>query len=227
MELSNLYSEIQTRGITCIGDCREQRDNFLKHPASDTRMGISLLIRVPNEVAEQIVKVEHKLCKAEPGQYYYPTPDLHITVLDVLAAKPDYVYTSSLVDSYNNVLTKVLSSFPSFSIFLKGIIPSPNAILVKGYYQKTLAQIRQSIRKELHSERLPLDERYETISSHITISRFSDKLQNRTELLRVLSEYAEYDFGEFEVKRLQLAYHNWYDSKKTILAEYPLSGAVS
>jgi 2'-5' RNA ligase len=222
MELLTLYAGIAERGRACIEECGEQIDGWLQCPERDTRMGITLLIRIPGEMQGRILAMEQELLAVEPHQYYYPASDFHITVLDLLAATPGFVYTDALVESYDRVLARTLSLFGPFSISLCGILPSEGAILVKGYYEKALTQIRQMIRQALRDERLPLEERYETISSHVTIARFAARLQNRAALLHILSENAVRDFGEFQVCDLQLVYHNWFDSQKTVLANYRL-----
>ncbi|MBE6829826.1 MAG: 2'-5' RNA ligase family protein [Ruminococcaceae bacterium] len=222
MEQASLYSEIAERGTDCIRNSKEQIDPWLKHPEDDTRRGIALLIRIPDEAKEQILRMENALRKAEPDQYYYPASDFHITVLDILAAKPGFPCTHALAESYGGVLAEVLSCFQPFSVSLRGIIPSESALLVKGYSEETLAQIRRALRNGLHSHHLALDERYQTVSSHITFVRFMEQLQNRRELLRILEKNAGRGFGRFEVKSLQLVYHDWYDSRKTVLAEYSL-----
>lgn len=222
MELMTLYAGIAERGMACIEDCGEQVDGWLRCPERDTRMGITLLIRIPTEMQGRILRMEQELLAEEPHQYYYPASDLHVTVLDLLAATPGFVYTDALVADYDRILTQAVSLCEPFSISLCGIVPSESAILVKGYYEAALTQIRQRIRKALRDERLPLEERYETISAHVTIARFAEKLQNRAELSQILSANTARDFGEFQVRDLQLVYHNWYDSQKTILAEYRL-----
>ena len=222
MELETLYAGIAERGTACIRAGGERVDPWLRHPKQDTRMGITLLIRVSGEVQAPILEMERALAAVEPHQYYYPASDFHITVLDLLAATPGFVCTDALTEDYDRILTRALPLFKPFSISFRGMIPSESAILVKGYYDDTLMRIRQEVRRALRDEGLPLQERYETISCHVTIARFAGPLRDRIGLLRVLQENAEHVVGDFSVRDLELVCHNWYDSQKTVLRAYRL-----
>lgn len=80
--------------------------------------------------------------------------------------------------------------------------------------------LRQRLRQSILDNNMNLDERYPTISSHITIVRFKNKLQERKGLIEILKEYENYDFGTLKVSEIELIYHNWYDSKKEVLEKY-------
>lgn len=226
-ELSALYSGIAERGFACMQNSGEFVDAWLGQPERDTRTGITLLIRVPEEAGERILRVEDRLQKAEPGQYYYPAKDLHITVIDLLAARPGLVCPEELIGRYDATLTRILTGFGPFPISFRGIMASEGALMVKGYCGETLQDIRRSIRCGFRQEFLPLEERYETISAHVTFARFAKPINNREALSRVLKEDEALNLGDFPVKSLQLVQHNWYDSKKTVLAEYPLNGPAA
>lgn len=80
--------------------------------------------------------------------------------------------------------------------------------------------LRQRLRQSILDNNMNLDERYPTISSHITIARFKNKIEERKRLIEILKEYENYDFGTFKVSEIELIYHNWYDSKKEVLEKY-------
>lgn len=69
---------------------------------------------------------------------------------------------------------------------------------------------------------LLLEERYKTFSSHITVTRIPEKLKNPYNYIKAME--TKKLFGSMKVASLELVYHNWYDSKKTVLAEIGLKG---
>ncbi len=92
--------------------------------------------------------------------------------------------------------------------------------MVKGYYEYELQKFREIFRKSLKEKGLKLEERYETISFHITIARILEKVKNPKNLIRFIEE--ERKFGIIEVDSLELSFHNWYDTKKKVLANLKL-----
>ena len=67
---------------------------------------------------------------------------------------------------------------------------------------------------------LKLEERYKTISSHITIARLKNKLNNPEKFISFV-EQKNY-FGKMKVESIELCYHNWYDTQKQVLLNIKL-----
>ena len=59
-------------------------DAFLKNVRNDNRMALVVLIRISPEITEKISLCIEKIRRIEPDLYFYPTGDLHITVMDIL-----------------------------------------------------------------------------------------------------------------------------------------------
>ena len=55
----------------------------LVEPGSDLRWGVNVLCRPESPLADIIVSVQNRLRELEPGQYYYPVQDLHLTVSEI------------------------------------------------------------------------------------------------------------------------------------------------
>ena len=93
---------------------------------------------------------------------------------------------------------------------------SDNAVLVRGYYDDQLMVFRQKLRDMLKQSGIPLEERYKTISSHVTIARLRSKYQNPEKLL----DYIEISrsFGTMTVSNMEISFHNWYDTRKEVLS---------
>jgi len=196
-----------------------QKDPYLLLPQTDTRMAVALLIRVKGEVSEKIADYLQELKRTEPTLYYYPPQDFHITVLDILRGKPNRTLPENMED-YITCIQECADRVRPFWIEFNGITASDNAVLVCGYYEYGLEEIRQSVRKALSDRNLILEERYQTISAHITVARIPEKLNCQEQFLKQMNK--EIRFGRMEVDSLELTFHNWYDSKKTKLADIGL-----
>lgn len=200
-------------------------DELLAHPERDNRMSVALVLRPAQPVREQIGQALTRLRAAHPELYYYPADDLHITVLDLLAGRPGLVCPPELAEGYAQAIRQAAAGLPPIRARFAGFTASGSALLVKGYPGPELEALRQRVRAALRAQGLPLEERYETRSCHITAVRFPCPIADPAALVRRLDEMAALSFGECTISKLELTYHNWYDSNKTCLAVIPLAGA--
>ena len=190
-------------------------DKFLNNVTNDNRMSLDLLIRFNPEITEKFEKCISELKNIEPNLYYYPKSDFHVTVIDILKASPNRKTPENL-DEYINCIKKCIKQIKPFKIEFKGLTMSDNAIMIKGYYEYELEKFREILRKTLRESGLIFEERYETISCHITISRVPDKINNPDDLIKFIEK--EKMFGVIEVDSFELSLHNWYDTKKEVLS---------
>lgn len=195
-------------------------DKFLTSPDIDTRMSLVLLIRISKAISEKISLYLNEIKAIEPDLYFYPKEAFHITVMDILRGAPNRTIPNNIED-YIQCIRECTDKINPFYIKFKGITASDNALLIKGYYEYGLEELRQLLRKKFANNNLSLEERYKTISSHITVMRIPDKLSNPNAIVKSIKRNIE--FGEMQVNSLELVFHNWYDSKKTLLANFSLS----
>ena len=188
-------------------------DKFLNNVKNDKRMSLDLLIRINPDITEKIEKCISEIQNLEPNLYYYPKSDFHVTVIDILKASPNRKIPENL-DAYISCIKKCLKQINPFKIEFNGLTISDNAIMVKGYYEYELQKFRDILRKELRESGLNFEERYETISCHITIVRVPDN--NPKDLIKFIEK--EKMFGVIEVDSFELSLHNWYDTKKEVLS---------
>jgi hypothetical protein len=54
--------------------------------------------------------------------------------------------------------------------------------------------------------------------------RFQEKLHDPKKLMEITEKFRDYDFGEFDVKNIELVYNDWYQRKSTtrILGDFGL-----
>ena len=55
-----------------------------------------------------------------------------------------------------------------------------------------------------------IDRRYAISTAHSTVMRFQEKLQNPEQLIAVIEQYRDYNFGEFTVDNIELVCNDWY-----------------
>ena len=222
MKEFKLYEQISNKGLTYIRIGQEYIDNWINSD-TDRRMGISLLIRPTNAIKHEVQSLLEKIKETEPSQYYYPIQDIHVTLFDLITAKQDFNYTNKQINVFKEITQLSLNNTNKFKINFDGIIASDGAIIVKGYYDKQMDEIRQRLRKEILNHNLKNDERYTTKSCHMTIARFSKNIQERKKLIDFIKKHNRHAFGQMEVSEIELIYHNWYDSKKEIIHRYKIA----
>ena len=190
-------------------------DPFLKKALTDNRMSLVVLIRISYDVTEKINSCIRDLKDIEPDLYFYPAEDFHITVMDILKGEEGRVIPPNITE-YIRCIEECSKSISPFKIEFNGLTASDNAILVRGYYDDQLMVFRQKLRDLLKQGGLPLEERYKTISSHVTIARLHSKFQNPDKLLDYIDKPRV--FGTMAVSDLEISFHNWYDTQKEVLS---------
>ena len=190
------------------------KDDLLSNVLNDKRMSMVLLIRINPDINIKIQNTINNLNETEPdSMYYYPSSDFHITVIDILKGELGRNIPEN-INEYINCIKECTKQIKPFEIEFDGLTASDNAILVKGFYDNELQKFRELLRENLGKNNLKLEERYKTISSHITIARNKDKLKNPEKLISFIENESKNNFGKMKVDSLELCFHNWYDTKK-------------
>ena len=99
--------------------------------------------------------------------------------------------------------------------------------MIQGFpTDETLNNLRNKLRENFKNSGLQqsIDSRYTISAAHATVMRFQDKLQDPKKLIEISEKYRDYDFGEFEVKNLELVYNDWYQRKSNtrVLGDFGL-----
>ena len=190
------------------------KDDLLSNVKNDERMSIVLLIRISPNISANIEKCINKLKEIESdSMYFYPSSDFHITVIDILKGEIGRKIPENIND-YINCINECAKQIKPFEIEFEGLTASDNALLVKGFYDNELQKFRELLRESLNKNNLKLEERYKTISSHITIARFKEKLKNPDKFISFIENENKNYFGKMKVNYFELCFHNWYDTKK-------------
>ena len=194
-------------------------DTLLYDAKDDARMSLVVLIRMSSNITNNIIRHMEELKLLEPDLYYYPQEDFHITVMDILKGELGRTIPAN-INEYINTISRCAEEISAFEILFDGMTASDNVALVKGYYEESLEVFRKMLRDNLKQQGLPLEERYETFSSHISVARIPNKLKNPNEYIDFIGRNCT--FGIMKVKSFEICFHNWYDSQKTVLREIRL-----
>lgn len=218
MNLEEHYNKLYKESIQKISTDNYEIDPMLR-AHHDNRFGVSLLIRPPIEIRNEIQNFLQELKNIEPDQYYYPNSDIHITVLSIISCYDGLKLSNLNVPEYIELIGKSIDQTPRIKITFKGITASPSCIMIQGFLEEDgLKTMRDSLRREFRSSQLEqsMDERYVIQTAHATVFRFSEPLINKEVFMDVLEKYRSYDFGTFSVDNLELSYNDWYHREKLV-----------
>ncbi|MFD1602458.1 2'-5' RNA ligase family protein [Flavobacterium artemisiae] len=226
MNLQEHYDQLYKTAKEAILDGKYSIDSLIKNE-SDSRFGITLLIRPSDEIKSEIQLLLYDLRKAEPEQYFYPDSDIHITVMSIISCSEEFALNQISPNDYIEIICKSLVEVDRIKIQFKGITASPSAIMIQGFpTDETLNNLRNKLRENFKNSGLQqsIDSRYTISAAHATVMRFQDKLQDPKKLIEISEKYRDYDFGEFEVKNLELVYNDWYQRKSNtrVLGDFGL-----
>lgn len=226
MNLTEQYNQLYKSSSEAISEGKYAIDSELKNE-SDSRFGITLLVRPNDEIKANIKHFIDELKKAEPEQYYYPDSDIHITVMGIISCSEEFNLNQISPNEYIEVICRSLVEVNKIKIHYKGVTASPAAIMIQGFpSDETLNNLRNRLRENFKKSGLQqsIDSRYTISTAHSTIMRFQEKLQDPKKLIQIAEKFRDYDFGEFEVKSIELVYNDWYQRKSTtrVLGDFGL-----
>ena len=220
--LEKLYAEIDQRGHRALATHQETVDPYLT-AASDDRRGLALILHLPAHVSRNISFALQPLRAVEPDLYCYPAADMHITVMDVIGAHPDLHLSPDQLDRYRQVIGTTVAVCPAIDWHLAGLMLSPGAVMVKGYYSPALQDLRARLRTNLAQAGLALHERYQTRSGHVTVARFAHPLRDPLAIIRLIDEERPLACGDFTTHTVDLVIHDWYNHRVQPVATFALA----
>lgn len=222
MNLKEHYSELYKESVKKISIGKYEIDNLIDSK-SDKRFGITLLVRPSSEVKAKIEKLTLELKKAEPNQYYYPNSDIHITVMSIISCYDGFNIENIELSKYIELIKKCLPNKKNIEINFKGLTASNSCIMLQGFMNNNvLNEIRDNLRFEFKKSELEqsLDKRYSIQTAHSTIVRFRNHLNEKENFLKIIDKYADFDFGTFEIKKIELVYNDWYQRNELVKKLY-------
>lgn len=149
----------------------------LREPGSEVRCGVNLVCRPTPGIITGIQTLQRRLSEHEPDQYYYPSQDLHLTLVEVChsrtRAETDRI--AAAVESLAPILHAGKSppeiDRPVLAYDTKG------AALNFLPRDENLQRLRTAISDDLARQGVPVESRYLPKSAHVTILRYTKPLR--------------------------------------------------
>lgn len=219
MNLTEHYNQLYIKSSEAILEGNYKLDTQINN-ASDSRFGITLLIRPNEKIKANIQLFLDELKAIEPHQYYYPDPDIHITVMSIISCYEGFTLDKINIPEYIDVIQQSLVHLDQITIEFRGVTASPSAFMIQGFpTDESLHNFRDELRENFKKSTLEqsIDSRYTIATAHTTVMRFQEKLVNPKELIATAAQFRDYDFGEFQVENLELVYNDWYHREKNTI----------
>lgn len=217
MNLNKHYEDMWFKSLE-----KFERNEFQIDPqidsSDDSRRGVTLLIRPSELVKKEISNFINDLKIIEPHQYYYPSSDIHITVMSIISCYSGFDLGDINIKDYEELIALSLKNIKSEQINFKGLTASPSCLMLKGFpAYNQINSLRDNLRLNFSQTNLEssLDRRYEIQSAHATIVRFKTEVKNKNAFLELLEKYRDFDFGTFELENYEFVFNDWYQKKES------------
>lgn len=226
MNLINHYHQLWQKSISNFEQGLFEYDALIDD-VTDKRFGITLLARPDQRVKDNIQSFLSIFKTIEPEQYYYPSSDIHITVMSIISCHTGFNLDQIYIEDYVHLIKNSLMGCKKFQVVFKGLTASPSCIIIQGFPEDdTLHHIRENLRVNIRNTDLQhsMDTRYTIQTAHSTVIRFRKPLQQAERFLSALKSYRHHEFGVFEIDRLELVFNDWYQKKEIVktLRSFPL-----
>lgn len=219
MNLTKHYNQLYKSSSEAILSGNYRLDAKINDP-SDSRFGITLLLRPSEKIKADIQLFLEELKAIEPSQYYYPDSDIHITVMSIISCYEGFSLDQIAVESYIEIIQESLADLDEIKIEFRGITASNSAIMIQGFpSDESLNNLRNKLRENFKNSALEqsIDSRYSIATAHSTVMRFREKLQNPEQLIQIANQFREYNFGEFKADKLELVFNDWYQRERNTI----------
>ena len=222
-----IYEQLWQEAVTAFGRGEPRLDPFLKNRAGDQRWGITLVARPNSKVRSRVEQLLRDMAKVAPGQHFYQPAEFHLTVFSIIPGSEFWRESLPELPGQLAVLDEVLRNRPAFTVAFRGVTASPEAVMIQGFLAgSALAELRDDLRTALSQRGLGknLDRRYKIMAAHLTVVRFATPMTDWKPLKMLLASHRNTDFGESQIRSLELVESDWYASANTVrlLREYPL-----
>ncbi|MDR6760165.1 2'-5' RNA ligase [Flavobacterium sp. 2755] len=219
MNLAEHYNQLYKTSSEIILKGNYSLDSQINDP-SDSRFGITLLLRPSEKIKSNIQLFLKDLKAVEPNQYYYPNSDIHITVMSIISCYQGFSLDKINVEDYIEIIQKILEDLGEIKIEFRGITASNSAIMIQGFpSDETLNNLRNKLRENFRNSILEqsIDSRYSIATAHSTVMRFTEKLQNPEKLIEIVEQFRDYNFGDFTADKLELVFNDWYQREENTI----------
>ncbi|MEP1489210.1 MAG: mutarotase [Algibacter sp.] len=222
MNLKTHYDNLYKDAIQKIQNNEYLIDTAI-HSPQDNRYGITLLIRPPEVIKNEIQKFLNQLNAIEPNQYYYRNSDIHITVMSIISCYDEFELKDIRLEEYIKIIEDSFIKPPNIEIEFRGVSASPSCVMIQGFLSNnSLNIIRDRLRENFKLSNLQqsIDKRYSIQTAHSTVVRFTEKLNKKAKFLNAIESFRNHKFGIFKPENLELVYNDWYQKKERVKSLY-------
>lgn len=216
MDLAAHYQQLFKQSAKAILNHNYKLDLTIDD-ATDSRYGITLLIRPPEAVKNKIQSFLDQLKKVDDTQYFYPNSDIHITVLSIISCYEGFHLNQIEIEKYKTIINEHLPLLSNLEIDFNGITASDSAVMIQGFPSNdSLNNFRNTLRDAFKNSPLEqsIDSRYTLFTAHNTVCRFRKPIADTAKFISILEKYRQQDFGTFTVNEVELVCNDWYQRKK-------------
>jgi 2'-5' RNA ligase len=213
MALQHHYDTMRQLASHQLVHGQAELDPWLIQATLDERRGLTLRARPPAHIIARIQELVAAFQQVEPDQYYYPGPEIHLTISSLISAYPGFTLQQIAPLAYQQVVRHSLAQSRPFALTYSGVTASPGAILLQGFPQgDTLQQLRTKLKRCVEQAGLShsIDARYALQTAHATLVRFRAPLRQPAQIVNLIQAYQQTFIGSFEVDTLELVYTDWY-----------------
>ncbi|WP_341936776.1 hypothetical protein [Marinimicrobium sp. C2-29] len=216
--IQRIYNDMWSRFRCAIESNECEIDSHILDMPGDNRRGITALAYLNQDgsrVLNEIMNFQNEVKSLDPHQYYYPSSDIHMTILSVISCTPGFLLSDINVDSYTRIFESVFSGSGPIEVQYRGVTASPGCVVIQGFpVGDGLEVLRKNLRKEVLKSglRSNLDTRYRIEAAHSSLIRFCKPLNNGAQLFNLCNRYRNHLFGSITFNSCELVFNNWYQS---------------
>ena len=186
---------------------------------NDDRFGITLLVRPDEKVIGRIQGFMDRVRAIEPNHHFYPESDMHVTVMSIISCYSGFSLKGIDEQEYIDLIAACIDGMESSKLQFRGVTLSPSCVLIQGFpLDNLLDKIRGKLRTAFGNAPLEqsLDKRYPLQTYHSTVIRFKEEVQKKGEILRLLEDFRDFDFGVSPIKEVELVFNDWYQRERFV-----------
>lgn len=174
-----LFQECSAKSIVELGVCPDPiLLQELKYPGSDGRCGVNFMARPPDDVLEYISRLQADLILRQPRQYFYPSADIHLTVLEV-SFDTDWLSAVNLGQRLLSEMNKLVADLCRPVMFASRLVADRHGVALNFLpIDECLQNLRWTLRSRLTDLGLAPNSRYQAKFGHLTVMRYLEVVAN-------------------------------------------------
>lgn len=218
MNLKDHYNKLWEQSLQKFNRQEFEFDPII-NSGNDIRYGITLRVRPSKQVKQNISTALQQIKGTAPNQYYYPSTDLHVTILSIISCYAGFFLDEVDQSEYQKLIHSAIGFISPFSITFRGLTASPSSIMVQGFPKgNQLETLIDALRREFKQSNLPhsIDKRYRLQTAHMTVIRFKKPFVQSEKFIRTVADFRDRNFGSCVVNQLELVGNDWYQQKEKV-----------